>query len=65
MDCIVHEVEKSRTQPSIFCLFVFKIFFLMWAIFKAFIEFVTILLLFHVLVFWLQGMCDLSSPTQD
>ena len=46
MVCIVHEVEKSQTQLSIFCLFVFKIFFfLMWAILKAVIEFVTILLL--------------------
>ena len=47
-----------------FCLFVFKIF-LMWTIFKVFIEFVTILLLFYVLVFWSQGMWDLSSPTRD
>ena len=31
----------------------FKIFF-MWTIFKVFIEFVTILLWFYVLVFWLQ-----------
>ena len=37
----------------------------MWTIFKVFIECVTILLLFHVLVFWLQGMWDLSSPTRD
>ena len=28
---------------------------------KVFIEFVTILFLFYVLVFWLQGMRDLSS----
>ena len=32
---------------------------------KSFIEFVTILLLFYVLVFWPQGMWDLSSPTRD
>ena len=37
----------------------------MWTIFKVFIEFVTILLLFYVLVFWLQGMCDLNSLTRD
>ena len=30
----------------------------MWTIFKLFIEFVTILLLFHVLVFWPRGMWD-------
>ena len=35
----------------------------MWAIFKVFIEFVTIFLLFYVLVFWLRGMWDLSSLT--
>ena len=34
----------------------------MWTIFKVFIEF---LLLFYVLVFWLRGMWDLSSPTRD
>ena len=45
--------------------FFFKIFFLMWTIFKVFIEFVTILLLFYVLVFWQRGMWDLSSPTRD
>ena len=33
--------------------------------FKVFMEFVTILLLFHVLVVWLQGMWDLSSLTRD
>ena len=33
--------------------FFFLRFFLMWTIFKVFIEFVTILLLFYVLDFWL------------
>ena len=28
-------------------------FFLMWVIFRVFVEFITMLLLFHVLVFWL------------
>ena len=38
----------------------------MWTIFKVFIEFVTILLLFYVLFFfWFRGMWDLSSPTRD
>ena len=44
--------------------FFLKIFW-MWTIFKVLIEFVTILLLFYVLVFWLQGMWDLSSLTRD
>ena len=39
--------------------------FLMWTIFKVFIEFVTILLLFYVLVFWPRAMWDLSSRTRD
>ena len=33
----------------------------MWTIFKVLNESVTILLVFHVLFFWLQGMWDLSS----
>ena len=32
---------------------------------KVFVKFVTILLLFYVLVFWPQGTWDLSSPTGD
>ena len=37
----------------------------MWTIFKVFIEFVTVLLLFYVFVFGWQGMWDLSSRTRD
>ena len=37
----------------------------MWTIFKVSIKFVTILFLFYVLVFWSQGIWDLSSPTRD
>ena len=33
--------------------------------FKVFIEFVTILLLLCVLVFWPRGMFELSSQTRD
>ena len=33
--------------------------------FEIFIEFITILLLFYVLVFWLQGLWDLNFPTRD
>ena len=39
-------------QNSVQLLFFFKIIFT-WTIFKVFIEFVTVLLLFYVLVFWL------------
>ena len=37
----------------------------MWTIFKVFVEFVAILLLFHVLVFWPHVLWNLSSPTRD
>ena len=37
----------------------------MWTIFKVFIEFDTILLLFYILVFWPRVMWDLSSLTRD
>ena len=37
----------------------------MWTILKVFIEFITISFLFSFLVFWPQGMWDLSSPTRD
>ena len=43
--------------------FFFKIVFLMWTIYKVFIEFVTESLLFYVLFFWSRGLCDLSSLT--
>ena len=39
--------------------------FLVWTIFKVFIEFVTTLLLFYILVFWPQDMWDLSFPIKD
>ena len=38
---------------------------LTWTIFKVFIEFVTILLLFYVLVSWPQGMWNLDPLTRD
>ena len=37
----------------------------MWTIFKVFIEFITITSLFYILVFWAQGMWDLSSMTRN
>ena len=57
----------------IFCLLVYlflrfflrRPFFLMWTIFKFFIKFVTILLLFYLLVFWPQDMWDVSPLTRD
>ena len=37
----------------------------MWTIFEVFNEFITLFLLFCVLVFWPWGMWDLISPTRD
>ena len=44
---------------------ILKDLFLMCTIFKVFIEFGTVSLLIYVLVFWLQGMQDLSFPVWD
>ena len=44
-----------------FLKFFFFFFFLMWTNFKVFIEFVTIVVLFYILVFCPQGMWDLAS----
>ena len=53
-----------RVVLGVFLLLLFKDF-LMWTILMVFTEFVTILLLFSVLVFWPGGMWDLSSLTRD
>ena len=50
---------------ALYILFFFLDFFLMWTIFNIFIEFVTILLLFYVLIFWPGSTLDLSSLTRD
>ena len=44
-----HLIDDPLVSTSLFLIK--KIFFLMWTIFKVFIETVTILLLFYVLVF--------------
>ena len=44
---------------------VFYRFLKMWTIFKVLIEFITILFLFHALVFQSRGMDHLSSPTRE
>ena len=56
-----HIITRVK-QHSI--LNVSNIYFLKY-FFKVFIELVTILLLFYLLVFWPRGMWDLSSPTRD
>ena len=42
-----------------------ELFFLFFIFFQVLIEFVTILFLLYVLVFWPQGMWDLVSPMRD
>ena len=42
------QVKGTKTHPVVF----FVRFFLTWTIFKVFIEFATLLLLFYVLTFW-------------
>ena len=44
---------------SLFVFGEFLLFIFIWTILKIFVEFVTVLLLFYVLVFWPGGMCDL------
>ena len=55
----------SEVVPSSTYSFFFLNICFMWTVFKVFIEFFIILLLFSVLVFWLQGMWYLSSLTRD
>ena len=60
----MYPLRNQDPAPSLhYCLF--KIFFLMWTIFKVFIEFDIILFLLYVLVFLPPGMWDLSTPTRD
>ena len=65
-----NQIAEFWGQPksliwSVSLTFFLKDFFLMWAIFKVFIEFVTILLLFYVLVFWPWGTWDLNFLLRD
>ena len=60
--------DQHPLYPDVFTQkynrFLSVFFFLMWTIFKVFIDFVTILLLFHVLVFWSLGTWDSGSLTK-
>ena len=67
---IVHRVAKSDIAKWLHsCSFFFSDFFFLLfltrTIFKVFVEFVTILLLFYVLVFWPGGLWDLIFLTRD
>ena len=45
----------------VFFFFFFKIFFI-WTVFKSLIEFVTVLLLFYILLFFSQEACEILAP---
>ena len=60
LSMVLGEWAHQRASPEVF----FKIF-LMWTIFKVYIEYIIIFLLFYVLVFWPLGMWDLASLTED
>ena len=57
-------VSSLGPLSSFFLVFLFKIFFLTWTIFKVFIEFVPTLLLFHDLVFLAEGRVGSWLPDQ-
>ena len=50
-DSLLSETAGLVLLPDFLFLKVFFFFFLMWTIFKVFVEFITILLLFYVLGF--------------
>ena len=59
--------DFSEKKAFLFFVYNFflKNFFMTWIIFKAFIECVTVLLLFYVSVFWPRGMWNLSFRIRD
>ena len=61
---VSHKSSWVEAEVGLAYIFFF-FFFFVCTIFKVFIEFVTILPLFYALVFWPQGMRDLSSLTRD
>ena len=75
----IYSIAKSRTQlsdwtelidkmhksvSSVLPLVLKDLYFFIF-LNKVFIEFVAVLLLLHLFVFWPQGMWDPSSPTRD
>ena len=69
LPCLLGQCSRGFPPNSLpassLSFFFFPRFFFMWTIFKFFIEFVTILLLFYILVFWPPGMWDLSFTTRS
>ena len=72
--CLRFSVSESKVLSAndchcwVFFLFFIRLFFFFFktcSILKVFIKFVMALLLFYALVFWPQGMWDLSCPIND
>ena len=72
--CVSYYMHSSLAVSAVFLvyplmnptkLYLFFFFFGCGPFLMVFVEFVTILFLFYVLVFWPQGMWDLSSLTRD
>ena len=53
---------RGSTSDQNFVFFLIYIYFWCEPFLKSFIEFVTILLLFYVLVFWLRVACGILAP---
>ena len=73
-DCTIFKIEVqliysvmlvSGIQQRNSVIYVSLKFFLMWIIFKVFVEFVMVLLLLYVLVFWPWGMWAVSFLIRD
>ena len=72
-----YELRSCFNESLLSCMYIFmwfiiyylifkkRFFFLMLSIFKVFIEFVTMLLLFFASVFWSGGMWDLHPLTRE
>ena len=66
---VSRELSRMASSPLLsapcYRLLIFYKYFLIWTVFKVFIEFVTVLLLCHVLVFGPGAMWNLSSLLRD
>ena len=60
--CVSSHCLPSVSSPLFIYLFFKIFFFLMWTIFKVFIEFITIWLLFYVLFFFAPETSVTSVP---
>ena len=62
---LIFTVLISTVQQSDTVLYIYIYIHILFHDFLKGIEFVIILFLFYVLIFWPQGIWDLGSPTRD